>query len=198
MTRIVAGLLGIALTGCTTTDRVTVSNGATGTGVAGMLAGAGGTEGSPPLPQAGATAGSAGAGNAGSAGAAGAMIDAGSVDASMTPIDAGTLDTSVVEPVSCPASVLPAGDHEGSVSHDGRDRTYVMHVPSNYTGTAPVAVVLDFHGYGSSGTGQMGASGFRELSDQHGFIAVYPDGARCCCSDRRTPSHRRPDRSDSC
>jgi len=179
MTRILAGLVGLALVGCTSAEPGTTTNGVGGTGVTGMIAGAGGTESSPPMPQAGATAGSAGAAGAGvggAGGAGGAAIDAGALDATVPPTDAETLDAMTMEPVSCPASVLPAGDHEGSVSHDGRERTYVMHVPSGYSGAQPVAVVLDFHGYGSSGAGQMGVSGFRELSDQHGFVAVYPDG----------------------
>lgn len=180
MTRIVAGLVGLAIAGCTAAEPGTAMHGVGGTGVAGMLAGAGGTDSSPPPPQAGATAGSAGSGGAGglggAGGAGGAAIDAGSLDASTAPIDAAALDAATAGPVSCPASVLPPGEHEGSVAHDGRERTYTMHVPSSYTGELPVAVVLDFHGYGSSGAGQMGASGFRELSDQHGFVAVYPDG----------------------
>jgi len=77
--------------------------------------------------------------------------------------------------VSCPTPALAAGDHDGSVQHEGRDRTYVLHVPRTYTGSEPVAVVFDFHGYGS-GAGQMRASGFRELGEEHGFIGVYPDG----------------------
>ena len=80
------------------------------------------------------------------------------------------------ETVSCPATALSPGDHEESVQHESRTRTYLVHVPPRYVGDAPVPVVFDFHGYGSSGAGQMGASGFRELADQHGFVAVYPDG----------------------
>ena len=78
-------------------------------------------------------------------------------------------------PIECPAPLAP-GDHRQEVRHDGRTRTYLVHVPAGYDGAAPVPVVFDFHGYGSSGRGQMGASGFRELSDQHGFVSVYPDG----------------------
>jgi polyhydroxybutyrate depolymerase len=78
--------------------------------------------------------------------------------------------------VTCPAAGLTSGNHDGSVESGGRRRTYVVHVPSSYQGNVPVPAVFDFHGYGSSGMGQMGASGFRQQSDEHGFIAVYPDG----------------------
>jgi hypothetical protein len=56
-----------------------------------------------------------------------------------------------------------------------RKRTYLGHVPGKYTGTAG-AVVFDFHGYSSSGKGQMGSSGFRKIADREGFLAVYPEG----------------------
>jgi polyhydroxybutyrate depolymerase len=98
------------------------------------------------------------------AGAAGAGGDAAT--------DAGGTDV----PITCPTMRLMPGDHEQSLDHGGRRRTYLVHVPSSYTGTTPVPAVFDFHGYGSSGRGQMGASGFREAGEQHGFVGVYPDG----------------------
>ncbi|HMI92095.1 MAG TPA: hypothetical protein VK509_12055, partial [Polyangiales bacterium] len=103
---------------------------------------------------------------------AGAGAGGSSPDASVMAMDAGSLDASAPDPVSCPATSLSSGNHNGSVEQAGRRRTYVVHVPSSYEGDMPVPAVFDFHGYGSSGTGQMGASGFRELSDEHGFIAV--------------------------
>jgi polyhydroxybutyrate depolymerase len=100
-------------------------------------------------------------------------------DAAATP-DAGpdaAADAGSTEPpITCPADGLMPGDHEQSIEHAGRQRTYLVHVPRGYTGTTPVPAVFDFHGYGSSGRGQMGASGFREVGEEHGFIGVYPDG----------------------
>jgi len=147
--------------------------------------------------------GGAGAGaGAGAAGASGSMAGpvqppgagTGAImpDASTMTTDAGVADASSAEPVSCPASGLASGTHNGSVDHAGKRRTYVVHVPSSYTGDVPVPALFDFHGYGSSGSGQMGASGFRALSDEHGFIAVYPDGVggswhvNGCCGQAAT------------
>jgi len=91
--------------------------------------------------------------------------------------DAQTPDTAVEVPATCPASAkLKAGDTQGSVQSGSRKRTYLVHVPTKYTGTVPVPVVFDFHGYSSSAKGQMGASGFREIADREGFLAVYPEG----------------------
>ena len=135
---------------------------------------------------AGASAAGTGAGQAAaSAGAAGPEATAGSSAVDATTRDpvadsgpAGEADAGspTAQPVSCPPSALTPGVHEGRVEADGRERSYVLLVPSGYTGTEPVPVVVDFHGYGSSGRGQMGASGFRELAQEKGFLAVYPDG----------------------
>lgn len=89
-------------------------------------------------------------------------------------IDAGV--TVVPDSPRCEMAPLAPGDHPGSVEHDGRERGYVIHVPPGLAGESPVPLVVDFHGFGSSGEGQMRTSGFRELADRHGFVAVYPDG----------------------
>jgi polyhydroxybutyrate depolymerase len=58
----------------------------------------------------------------------------------------------------------------------GHERTYLAYVPASYTGKDPVPLIFDFHGYGQSVTSQLGASGFSELADEHGFVVVYPAG----------------------
>jgi poly(3-hydroxybutyrate) depolymerase len=56
-------------------------------------------------------------------------------------------DTTVVapEPTVPDSPVLVAGDHEFELVHDGRTRSYIVHVPA----TAP-AIVFMLHGGGSS------------------------------------------------
>jgi polyhydroxybutyrate depolymerase len=78
--------------------------------------------------------------------------------------------------VTCPATPLAPGDHRRTVQANGRERSYLLHVPRGYSGMEPVPVVFDFHGYGSDGAGQLGASGMEALSDEHGFIVVGPNG----------------------
>lgn len=55
-------------------------------------------------------------------------------------------------------------------------REYLLHVPTGYTATRPTPVVLIFHGGGGTAAGAEAGTGFSQLADQHGFLAVYPQG----------------------
>lgn len=56
---------------------------------------------------------------------------------------------------------------------DGRDRTFRMHVPAELSRPAPLLVAL--HGGGGDGARIQGYSGFDEVADREGFVVAYPD-----------------------
>ncbi|MBV9947640.1 MAG: hypothetical protein JOZ69_12370, partial [Myxococcales bacterium] len=64
-----------------------------------------------------------------------------------------------------------------SVTSGGETRTFIVHVPTGYTGSAPVPVVLDFHPLGGTGGGQENMSGWKAKCDSVGCIAVFPDSS---------------------
>ncbi|MCF8368496.1 MAG: T9SS type A sorting domain-containing protein [Bacteroidales bacterium] len=64
----------------------------------------------------------------------------------------------------------------GSITHDGLQREYILYIPPNYTGSIPVPLLLNFHGYGSNATEQMNYGDFRPVSDTAGFLIVHPQG----------------------
>jgi polyhydroxybutyrate depolymerase len=69
------------------------------------------------------------------------------------------------------------GDQTFSLQHDGMTRTYLVHIPTGYTGENPAPLVISLHGGGGIGallSKHMG--GMSQKSDEEGFIAVYPDG----------------------
>ena len=84
-------------------------------------------------------------------------------------------DTSPDDPGSDCSSV-PRGLTEmvvdgGGVLHDVR-----IHVPERLE-SEPAPVVLDWHGLGSNGADQAAYSGYEDLAQLEGFIAVHPTGA---------------------
>ena len=58
----------------------------------------------------------------------------------------------------------------------GRLRTYQLHIPLGLDAAKPVPLVFLLHGGGGDGLQMERFSGFSALSDQHGFIACYPEG----------------------
>jgi polyhydroxybutyrate depolymerase len=57
---------------------------------------------------------------------------------------------------------------------DGHKRVVIVHVPSRYTSTKPVALILNLHGSGSTALGQEFFSGMDATSDTDTFIVAYP------------------------
>lgn len=90
--------------------------------------------------------------------------------------------------VNCASKTAKAGDQTMSVNVDGQTRTFIMHVPSAYKGDKAVPLVIDFHGIGGNGRGQMGGTQLRAQTDPEGVISLYPNGASAawnvgpCCS----------------
>lgn len=97
------------------------------------------------------------------------------------------------EPVSCAGKTgVEAGDTNATITVGGTERSYIVHVPRNYTGDKPVPLVLDFHPmlFGTAAS-QRRSSGYAELADEEGFIVAYADGidnawnlGPCCTRSR--------------
>lgn len=76
----------------------------------------------------------------------------------------------------CRTTCLTPGDHQLTLDFRGTKRTYLVHVPRDYTGATPVPLLIDMHGWGSNPGEQRFVSGQLQQSDQRGFIAVWPQG----------------------
>jgi len=109
----------------------------------------------------------------GGGGAAGVASPAATATLAATPVS--SVDA---VPNGCAASqAVATGDSSRTLSVDGRDRTYLLHVPPGYDGTKPLPLVLNLHGFGSSGQRQALYSRFPALADAEQFFVVSPDGA---------------------
>ena len=158
-----------------------------GLGGTGALGGEGGSGGDAGLGGAGGEGGQAGSGGdaglggasgeggqAGIGGAAGLGGEGGNAGSGG---NAGAGGSVAVEPSpGCGNSTIASGNSTAMLTHDGRAREYMIHVPSSYSGSAPVPFVIDIHGLTSSDSAQAGLSGWRAKSDEVGFIVVHPQG----------------------
>ena len=70
---------------------------------------------------------------------------------------------------------LARGDHTISIEHDGRRRSYLLHVPAATGRARPL--VLAFHGGGGEAEGYKAYAGLDALADREGFIVAYPNGS---------------------
>ena len=66
--------------------------------------------------------------------------------------------------------------HERSLIHDGRNRSYLVHLPPHVDPEVPLPVVISYHGGGGNAQNQKDYSGLDATADVRGFIAVYPNG----------------------
>ena len=79
--------------------------------------------------------------------------------------------------VDCSGKTAKVGDKQNmSVTVDGKQRTFIMHIPSAYKGDKPVPLVIDYHPIGGSGNGEFGSSPYKAKTDPEGVITLYPDG----------------------
>ena len=64
------------------------------------------------------------------------------------------------------------------MDYDGINRSYVLHIPANYTGTTSVPLLFIFHGGGGLANQFMAlTTDMRPMADTAGFILVYPQAA---------------------
>ena len=75
-----------------------------------------------------------------------------------------------------PARPHASGTSTETVMTPNGMRSYRLHVPSSYTGSTPVPLVLNIHGLGSNASDQEAYSGFSGQSEQSGFVVAYPQG----------------------
>ncbi len=78
-------------------------------------------------------------------------------------------------PDGCAAGTATAGNTDGTLTVDGLERTYHLHLPPSYDGS-PIPLVLNFHGLTSNAGQQEFFSAMTPTADDHGFAVVYPEG----------------------
>ncbi|MBP9114103.1 MAG: dienelactone hydrolase family protein [Polyangiaceae bacterium] len=89
---------------------------------------------------------------------------------------------------SCAKAAKDPGASLWSLNSSGGLRTGWTYIPKSYDPTKPTMIVLNFHGFTSDATQQLGIARMNPTAEKEGFIAVYPQGlgnawnAGDCCS----------------
>ncbi len=92
--------------------------------------------------------------------------------------DDAALDATTPSACGAASSAYPSGTTTvASLVFDGEERSFRVHVPTGYDGSAAVPLVLVLHGGGGSGEQiELRSSDMNAVADREGFLAVYPDG----------------------
>ncbi|MGB5814391.1 MAG: PHB depolymerase family esterase [Thermoanaerobaculia bacterium] len=74
--------------------------------------------------------------------------------------------------------VAPSGTYKQlmNVRVGGFRRSYLVHVPEGYDGTATLPLVVVLHGAFSTASKMEKQTGFSQLADREGFLVAYPNG----------------------
>lgn len=72
------------------------------------------------------------------------------------------------------------GKNNFTISVDGTERSYVVHVPARYSGNESVPMVIFCHGSGQSGDQFYNISGWKEVGDTANFLTVFPTALVYC------------------
>ncbi len=79
---------------------------------------------------------------------------------------------------------LSSGHHRFTLTVDGLERTYIVHVPSSYDSKTQFPLVVMLHGGGGTASAALWETGWVEKADKSGFIVVFPNAMA------RDPSRR--------
>ncbi len=81
-------------------------------------------------------------------------------------------------------TALPPGQSVHTLSHDGRERSYLLYVPASVDWNQPLPLVFVFHGGSGNAQSAITMSGLNDVADQNGFIVVYPNGTGRLSDDK--------------
>ncbi|MDF2500783.1 MAG: phospholipase [Anaerosporomusa subterranea] len=88
--------------------------------------------------------------------------------------------------------VRQPGDYTSKLTFKGLERTYQLHIPTNYNQKVPSTLVIVCHGGGMTAEEMKETTQFNSLSDEKGFIVIYPDAVeKGWNDDRKTTMERR-------
>lgn len=89
------------------------------------------------------------------------------------------------EGTSTPSPSFKIGKNRFTLTADGVEREYYVHVPKGYTGTTATPVVIMFHGSNQSGEQFYNISGWKEVGESENILTVFPSALVYCVTEDR-------------
>jgi polyhydroxybutyrate depolymerase len=80
-------------------------------------------------------------------------------------------------------TTIPYGKSRLTLTIDGDEREYYMHIPKAYTGKEAVPVVFMLHGTSGDGEKFYETSGWKEVGETENIITIFPSSWRYCIVD---------------
>jgi polyhydroxybutyrate depolymerase len=116
-----------------------------------------------------------------------------SVTTTTFPAVVTTMTTTTAAPPARPRA--PTGDSVETMTHDGIERRYLLHVPTDLPVDRMVPLVLVLHGAGGDPEDIEAGSGWNAVADERGMVVAYPEGdggdwnAGACCGSAVRENH---------
>lgn len=79
---------------------------------------------------------------------------------------------------------VPTGTTEFVLDAGGAEHDVRVYVPTTYDGISELPLVMNFHGFGSTGDQQAAFTGYEELAEEEGFMVVHPTAVPSSADDQ--------------
>jgi polyhydroxybutyrate depolymerase len=76
----------------------------------------------------------------------------------------------------CSGKLGSPGETDRTIEVEGQSRRFIVHIPDDLDPSVPAPIVFVHHGFTMGGNVMIGLTGFAEVADREGFIAVFPYG----------------------
>ncbi len=96
-------------------------------------------------------------------------------------------------PAPAPAAQSQTGLEAVTMTYQGIERSYYVHVPAALVGRSGNPAVVVFHGGQGSGTNAASASNMAAAGDQIGFVAIFPNSLNSQWNDGRATTRSNVD-----
>lgn len=87
------------------------------------------------------------------------------------------------EETGTPKTEFQIGKNRFTITVDGIEREYFVHVPTGYKATTVSPLVIMFHGSGQNGEQFYNISGWKEVGDAENILTVYPSALTYCVTE---------------